>query len=91
MCIRDRFDPFRVSWDVVYGSVQYDDASMNRAGWLASLLLEYKLDWSTPGLYSWYTSGDDDNPGNGSERMPVSYTHLHAGIRRDRPALLAAA
>lgn len=64
------FDPFRVSWDVVYGSVQYDDAAMNRAGWLASLLLEYKLDWSTPGLYGWYTSGDDDNLGNGSERMP---------------------
>ena len=64
------FDPFRISWDVVCGAVQYDDSAMNRAGWLASLLLEYKLDWSTPGLYGWYTSGDDDNLGNGSERMP---------------------
>jgi len=63
-------DPFRIAWDAVYGSVQYDDPSMNRAGWLASLLLEYKLDWSVPGIYGWYTSGDDDNLGNGSERMP---------------------
>ena len=44
---------------------------MNREGWLASLLLEYKLDWGTPGLYGWYSTGDDNNPKNGSERMPV--------------------
>ena len=44
---------------------------MNREGWLASLLLEYKLDWGTPGIYGWYGSGDDNNPRNGSERMPV--------------------
>lgn len=64
------FDPFRISWDFEYGSVQYDDSSMNRSGWLGTVLLEYKLDWSTPGLYGWYASGDDDNLGNGSERMP---------------------
>jgi hypothetical protein len=65
------FDPFRFAWDVNYGSVSWpDDARMNRAGWLASLLFEYKLDWGIPGLYAWYASGDDDNPSNGSERMP---------------------
>ncbi len=65
------WDPFRIAWDVNYGSASYDDEKMNREGWLASLLLEYKLDWGTPGLYGWYSTGDDNNPRNGSERMPV--------------------
>jgi hypothetical protein len=64
------FDPFRIAWDVNYGSVRYDDGRMNRSGWLASLLFEYKLDWAIPGIYGWYASGDDSNPANGSERMP---------------------
>ena len=66
-----KWDPFRIAWDVNYGSASYDNEKMNREGWLASLLLEYKLDWGTPGLYGWYGSGDDSNPKNGSERMPV--------------------
>ena len=65
------WDPFRIAWDVNYGSASYDNEKMNREGWLASLLLEYKLDWATPGIYGWYGSGDDSNPKNGSERMPV--------------------
>jgi len=65
------FDPFRIAWDFNYGSVTYDDSRLNRSGWLASLLFEYKLDWGIPGLYGWYASGDDNNPANGSERMPT--------------------
>ena len=65
------WDPFRIAWDVNYGSAAYADQKMNREGWLASLLLEYKLDWGTPGLYGWYSTGDDNTPRNGSERMPV--------------------
>ena len=65
------WDPFRIAWDVNYGSAAYADEKMNREGWLASLLLEYKLDWGTPGIYGWYSTGDDNNPRNGSERMPV--------------------
>ena len=65
------WDPFRIAWDVNYGSAAYENEKMNREGWLASLLLEYKLDWGTPGLYGWYSTGDDNNPRNGSERMPV--------------------
>ena len=65
------WDPFRIAWDVNYGSASYTDQKMNREGWLASLLLEYKLDWGTPGIYGWYGSGDDSNPRNGSERMPT--------------------
>ena len=63
-------DPFRIAWDFNYGSVSYDDSRANRAGWLGSLLFEYKLDWAIPGIYGWYGSGDDGNPANGSERMP---------------------
>lgn len=69
------FDPFRFAWDFNYGSVNWkDDSRLNKSGWLASLLFEYKLDWGTPGLYGWYGSGDDDNPANGSERMPALST-----------------
>ena len=69
------WDPFRIAWDVNYGSAAYADEKMNREGWLASLLLEYKLDWGTPGLYGWYSTGDDNNPRNGSERMPTVYAN----------------
>ena len=69
------WDPFRIAWDVNYGSASYEDQKMNREGWLASLLLEYKLDWGTPGLYGWYSTGDDSNPRNGSERMPTVYAN----------------
>ena len=69
------WDPFRIAWDVNYGSASYEDQKMTRAGWLASLLLEYKLDWGTPGLYGWYSTGDDSNPRNGSERMPTVYAN----------------
>ena len=64
------FDPFRFAWDFNYGSVSYEESRASRAGWLGSLLFEYKLDWAIPGLYMWYASGDDGNPANGSERMP---------------------
>ncbi|MDR2745774.1 MAG: outer membrane homotrimeric porin [Desulfovibrio sp.] len=70
------FDPFRIAWDFNYGSVNWsDDGRLNRHGWLASLLFEYKLDWGIPGLYGWYASGDDSDPANGSERMPSVSTN----------------
>ncbi len=66
------WDPFRLAWDFVYGSSTWDDdGRLNRQGYLMSLLAEYKLDWATPGIYGWYGSGDDSNPSNGSERMPI--------------------
>lgn len=64
------FDPFRVAVDFMGGGVQWDDSRLNRAGWMAALLLEYKLDWGIPGLVAWYASGDNSNLGDGSERMP---------------------
>ena len=44
---------------------------LDRHGWYASALAEYALDWGTPGIYGWYSSGDDGDPANGSERMPT--------------------
>ena len=41
-----------------------------RQGWLVKALVEYKMDWGTPGIFGWYASGDDGNVKNGSERMP---------------------
>ena len=64
------FDPFRVAFDFMGGGVTWDDSRLNRAGWMAALLLEYKMDWGIPGLVAWYASGDNSNLGDGSERMP---------------------
>ena len=72
------FDPFRVALDAAYGSVDMGSYKTNgknfdaqRAGWFASILAEYKMDYFTPGILFWYASGDDANAYNGSERMPV--------------------
>ena len=63
-------DPFRIAFDFMGGGVNWDNSRMNRAGWMGALLMEYKTDYGIPGLVAWYASGDDDDLGNGSERMP---------------------
>ena len=63
-------DPFRLAWSFNYGSVATGAETLDRRGFYAALLAEYKFDWGTPGIYGWYSSGDDDDPANGSERMP---------------------
>lgn len=68
------FSPFRISWDFIYGSVDNGREYLNRQGWFGMLLGEYDTDWGVPGLYGWYFSGDDDNPHNGSERLPYVAT-----------------
>ena len=50
-------DPFRLAWSVNYGTFDSGEEALNRSGWYASLLAEYKLDWGTPGIYAWYSSG----------------------------------
>ena len=44
--------------------------SSARQGFVVKALVEYKMDWATPGIFGWYGSGDDGNIKNGSERMP---------------------
>ena len=78
-------DPWNFELDLNYGYVEamgrYDvmkrgnpsdikRGSSERQGWLAKALIEYKMDWGTPGIFGWYASGDDGNVKNGSERMP---------------------
>lgn len=69
------FDPFRIAFDFAYGKVHWDDISqfmdLDRAGWLAMLSVDYKMDNMTPGLMFWYSSGDDSDPYDGSERIPI--------------------
>lgn len=73
------WDPLNIEFDINYGYVESQGRgtfeggkkySTEREGWLAKALVEYKMDWGTPGILGWYSSGDDGNPGNGSERMP---------------------
>ena len=67
------FDPFRVALDAAYGSVDMGSIGnfdVERSGWFASILAEYKMDYFTPGILFWYASGDDHSAINGSERMP---------------------
>lgn len=78
------WDPLNIEIDLNYGYVQsvgkYDAynnrskslkrADTEREGWLAKALIEYKMDWGTPGIFGWYASGDDSNVKNGSERLP---------------------
>ncbi|MBO4295792.1 MAG: outer membrane homotrimeric porin [Desulfovibrio sp.] len=63
-------DPFRLAWSFNYGSIATGEEALDRRGFYAALLAEYKFDWGTPGIYGWYSSGDDDDPTNGSERLP---------------------
>ena len=77
------FDPLNIEVDLNYGyaekmgryevmkkGVESVWASTKREGWVAKALIEYKMDWGTPGIFGWYASGDDGNVKNGSERMP---------------------
>ncbi len=73
-------DPFRFAWDFNYGYANFgstddaDDIELRRQGYMFSFIGEYKTEWATPGLYMWYSSGDDANPDNGSERLPTYST-----------------
>lgn len=75
-------DPWNFELDLNYGysegfgrynadmaSGESRRASSRREGWLIKGLVEYKLDWGTPGLFAWYGSGDN-GVGEGSGRMP---------------------
>ncbi len=71
------FEPFHFALDAAYGSVDLGTSRLDgrnfdvkRSGWYAAFLAEYKLESCTPGLLFWYSSGDDANPYNGSERLP---------------------
>ena len=79
------WDPLNVELDINYGYVEsmgrytadryngtgFRMGDTKREGWLVKALVEYKMDWGTPGIFGWDASGDDGNVKNGSERMPT--------------------
>lgn len=69
------WNPFHLAVDLNYGGIDLgtdtvSNIDLKRTGWLAAVLAEYKLDMFTPGVIFWYASGDDDDPYDGSERIP---------------------
>lgn len=77
------FDPIWMAMDFNYGSLKgggvpngdagsvWDDTKVNdRSGWLIDFAVGYNgLDMVKPKLFFVYTSGEDSDPTNGSERM----------------------
>lgn len=69
------FDPLTFSLDAMYGRISrtelgvYDTDSGDKLGtmeagtqgWFVVAALNYTLDWATPGIYGWYSSGDRAN------------------------------
>ncbi|WP_320171708.1 outer membrane homotrimeric porin [Maridesulfovibrio sp.] len=66
------FDPIVFNADFVYGAVDADESRNDRSGWGMDASLAYSgLDFVTPKLLFAYTSGEDDDTDNGSERLAV--------------------
>ncbi|HBR06238.1 MAG TPA: hypothetical protein DD766_04000 [Desulfovibrio sp.] len=69
------FDPIKVMADVAYGNVSGGGDASDRSGWMMDLAVDYTgLDFMTPEVFFVYTSGEDDDADNGSERMPALKT-----------------
>ncbi len=65
-------DPLTFAADVNWGmSDDPSDKFMDRSGWYFAGKIAYKTPYVTPALIGWYSTGDDGNIYNGSERMPV--------------------
>ncbi|WP_432734585.1 outer membrane homotrimeric porin [Maridesulfovibrio sp. FT414] len=66
------FDPIVLNADFVYGAIDADENRNDRAGWGMDASLAYTgLGFVTPKLLFAYTSGEDDDTDNGSERLAV--------------------
>ena len=63
-------DPLVFMADVAWGTLDTDGEYLDRSGWYLAGEVDYKTPWVTPGLLAWWTSGEDDDIYNGSERMP---------------------
>ncbi len=68
----DVLDPLTFSLDAMYGHLDRANVSgvsglnfptesdnMGIKGWFVASALDYKLSWATPGIFGWYSSGDD--------------------------------
>jgi hypothetical protein len=68
----DMFDPIVVMADFNWGQKTSSKDWLRRDGWFVDFAVKYTgLDFVTPSLVFAYGSGEDDDPDNGSERMPA--------------------
>ncbi len=68
----DLFDPFEFSADLNYGNVDAKSNAAEASGWLFDIAVSYKgFDFMTPELTFAYTSGEDGDATDGSERLPL--------------------
>lgn len=66
------FSPWKISADVMYGALHGDKDAPDTRGWFIDAAVDYKASWGTPGVFAWYSSGDDDwSDGDRSGRMPI--------------------
>lgn len=65
------WNPFRMAFDINYGSAKGYADSLDRSGWLFSALAEYSTAYGVPGVLGWYSTGDKGNIDGGSNRMPT--------------------
>ncbi len=75
------FDPFWLGLDVAWGGVYAPRADSCRRGWYIAAMAAYRMDFMTPGILFWWTTGNDDDLDNGSEQLPhfgggFSATHM---------------
>ena len=63
-------DNLTFGFDAIYGDVHgngtemfwgTNDGNPGSRGWFVDANLNYKLDWGTPGLFGWWSSGDNAN------------------------------
>jgi len=67
------FDPFIVKGEFNWGMITDGEDATERSGWLADLELSYTgIDFMVPKIFGMYSSGEDDDIDNGSERMPIA-------------------
>lgn len=66
-------DPVKFYADVIYGAGAMNDRnSSKRQGWFIDFGAEYTgMDFMTPQIFAWWSTGEDKSTGNGSERMPT--------------------
>ncbi|WP_027722800.1 outer membrane homotrimeric porin [Maridesulfovibrio zosterae] len=67
----DMFDPFVLKADIVYGAIDANKKQNDRSGLLVDASLAYTgFDFVQPKVMFAYSTGEDDNTDNGSERLP---------------------
>ncbi len=68
------FSPLSIKADAMYGSMHSTGDVYETSGWWADMAVDYKLSWGVPGIFGWYSSGDDgdDVDTKGGRIAPMS-------------------